>query len=465
MKLKTITKKISYSLAANLVSVAASLLVTVAVPKFFANDIAAYGYYQVFVFYVVYIGFLHLGWCDGILLRDAGKEYSSLDKQLYSGQFWLLAAVETIVSIIVAIVGKVFSPDTAYEYIWLLIACNIVLSIPKYMLSYILQATSRIKEYSVLTALGKGIYALTVVIVLLSGVRDFKLFILAWTLGEAISLVTAIIYCRDIVFSKPCNVKSAANEGTNNIKVGIKLLFANIAGLLITGIVRFAVQTGFDIETYGKISFTLTATNMLLTFMSAIELVLFPFLKKKETDELKSIYSNIHKYLMLGLFSCMIVYYPMELILNMWIPSYSDAIRYVAILFPVCVFSSKMSLLVQNYMKVFRMEKQIMLVNVAGVAIAVITAAISVGCLHNLTLAMTAIVFNHMFRCIMAEILLGKAAGIEVSRDIILETVMAVAFITTMWFIGGWAGTAVYVAVFAGYCFITLKKKSLDNYA
>ena len=124
-----------------------------------------------------------------------------------------------------------------------------------------------------------------------------------------------------------------------------------------------------------------------------------------------------------------------------------------------------MSLLVQNYMKVFRMEKQIMLVNVAGVAIAVITAAISVGCLHNLTLAMTAIVFNHMFRCIMAEILLGKAAGIEVSRDIILETVLAVAFITTMWFIGGWAGTAVYVAVFAGYCFITLKKKSLDNYA
>ena len=181
-KLKSLTKKISYSLAANVVSVAASLLVTVAVPKFFAEDIASYGYYQVFVFYVVYIGFLHLGWCDGILLRDAGQEYGNLDKHLYSGQFWLLMGAEIVISIIVAIAGMIFSPDAAYQYIWVLIAANILLSIPKYMLSYTLQATGRVKEYSVMTALGKAVYILTVIIVLVSGVRDFKLFVLAWTI-------------------------------------------------------------------------------------------------------------------------------------------------------------------------------------------------------------------------------------------------------------------------------------------
>ena len=154
---------------------------------------------------------------------------------------------------------------------------------------------------------------------------------------------------------------------------------------------------------------------------------------------------------MVPLLGCLIVYYPVELVLSLWLPQYAESMRYMAILFPMCIYAAQLSLLTQTYMNVFRMEKKTLQVNLIGVAFAAVTTAISVFWLKNLTLAMLSMVVNQMFRCIYAELVLSKRTGVPVLRDILLESVLTVVFVCANWFIGAWLGVGIYVLAYLVY--------------
>ena len=74
--LSSFIKKVFYAIGANLLSLCVSVLTTLVVPKFLGENVEQYGYLQIYLFYVSYIGFFHLGWCDGVFLRDGGKHLS-----------------------------------------------------------------------------------------------------------------------------------------------------------------------------------------------------------------------------------------------------------------------------------------------------------------------------------------------------------------------------------------------------
>lgn len=68
-----------YAFATNGCSFLISALSTLVIPRFIG--ITEYGYWQLYMFYVSYVGIFHLGWNDGIYLRYGGKQYDSLDKE------------------------------------------------------------------------------------------------------------------------------------------------------------------------------------------------------------------------------------------------------------------------------------------------------------------------------------------------------------------------------------------------
>ena len=77
-KLFSIIKNFSYSLTSNLISFIISALVVLIIPRIIGVE--DYGFWQLYLFYSSYIGFLHFGWNDGIYLRYGGEEYEELDK-------------------------------------------------------------------------------------------------------------------------------------------------------------------------------------------------------------------------------------------------------------------------------------------------------------------------------------------------------------------------------------------------
>lgn len=460
-QIKSFLIKVSYSIGANLLSLGVSALTTLLVPKFLGKEFAQYGYLQIYLFYCGYLGFFHFGLCDGVFLRYGGKLYKDLDKPLLSSQFWLLLKFEVVISVIIVCLMNLFVTDSNYRFIIIMLSANLIVFLPRTLLQNYLQTTNRIKEYASITTTGRTIYGILIVVIVASLSISFKWFVIADLFGKCIALTVGIWWCRDIVFCKPIQFKMAILELKKNISTGSKLMFANIAGLLITGIVQWGIQLHWNASVYGKIAFTLNISNLLITFISAVSLVLYPTLRRTSTERLPELYGTIRSILMLFLFGCLILYYPVRVLLSAWLPQYSESMSYMAILFPLCIYAAKMTLLVQTYMNVYRMEKQIMQINLIGVGVAVSTTIFSVIIMDNLVLAIISIVVNQIFRCVYAEKMLANRIKISVNKDIMLEVILTIIFIVVSWFVGGRFGVALYAVAYLIY--ILLKKNEVKT--
>ena len=71
----------------------------------------------------------------------------------------------------------------------------------------------------------------------------------------------------------------------------------------------------------------------------------------------------------------------------------------MALLFPMCVFESKLTLLISTYLKALRKEKEFMIINWISVAITLVATGISVYVLDNLTLAIAMLPVLMGIRC------------------------------------------------------------------
>ena len=89
---KLIIKNTSYALLANIISLICSFVVTLIVPK--VISIEDNGYFNLYIFYLQYIGVFCLGWIDGIVLRYAGKDYSELDRPLFHSEFIVFSFIQ-----------------------------------------------------------------------------------------------------------------------------------------------------------------------------------------------------------------------------------------------------------------------------------------------------------------------------------------------------------------------------------
>jgi len=457
-KLINILKNLSYTFTSNLVSLLISGLVLLIVPKLIG--VKEYGYWQLYLFYSSYVGFLHFGWNDGIYLRYGGKEYSQINKRLFFSQFYMLTILQVVIALLIYSATFILVTDSDRAFIFYIVALCLIITNIRWMLIYTLQATYRIKEYARITIIGRIIYICIIILCLLIGIREYKLMILADIIGRIISLSYAIYTCRDFVFKKISIFYISFKETIANITVGSKLMFANIASMLIIGIVRYGIERTWDVSTFGKVSLTLSASNLMMIFINAVGIIIFPILRRTNEKNLPNIYSTIRNFLMIALLGILIIYYPLKEVLSFWLPKYADSITYMALLFPICVYEGKMALLINTYLKTMRKESLLLKINVVSMTLSIIsTFSLSIY-VKDLNLLIVSIVFLLGFRCILAEILLSKILNISSFNDIILELVLIVIFIITGWFINSW-----YTVLFYGLAYILyllLKRKDIS---
>jgi O-antigen/teichoic acid export membrane protein len=452
-------KNFSYTITSNLISLFVSILVVLIVPKLIG--IEEYGYWQLYLFYSSYVGFLHFGWNDGIYLRYGGKKYEALDKKLFFSQFYMLAIFQLIIAVIIFLTSNIFVINIKKVFVFKMTAiCMIIVNV-RYMLIYILQITNKIKEYAKITIMDRILYCCVIITFLFVGVREFQLMILADLIGKFISLVYSMYCCRDIVFRKISTFYFSFRETIQNINVGIKLMFANIASNLIIGVVRFGIERTWDVSTFGKVSLTLSISNFMMLFINAVGIIMFPILKRTDEKRLPSIYVIMRDFLMLILLGALIVYYPFKVVLSIWLPNYSDSLMYMALVFPMCVFEGKMSLLINTYLKTLRKEKLMLKINLISLALSVVITFITTVLLKNLNLAIASIVVILAFRCVLSEIFLSKILVISLYKDVVLELIMTLIFILTGWFINSLFAVLIYVLAYIMY--LVVKRKDITN--
>lgn len=400
IKALSFIKNMSYTISSNLLSLMVSTLVILIVPKLIG--IEEYGYWQLYIFYSSYVGFLHFGWNDGIYLRYGGYEYDKLDKKLFFSQLVSLFSIQIIIGILICGFSNLYVVDTNRNFIIKMVAIAMVLLNTRVMLLYIIQATNRIKEYARITMFDKIVYITLIFVFLILGVRDFKLMIFADLIGKYVSLVYSMISCKEIVFNEISYLCCTVKETITNISVGIKLMFANIASMLIIGIVRFGIERTWDVGTFGKVSLTLSISNMMMIFINAVGVIMFPILRRTNQERLPSIYLIMRDFLMVLSLGALILYYPLKTVIAAWLPQYAESLLYMALLFPIFIYEGKMSLLINTYLKTLRREKVMLQINIITMLISLILAYIATQVLRNLDITIINIVILLAFRCVLA---------------------------------------------------------------
>lgn len=453
-KLIDLIKGFSYVFLSNMLSMAVTATLVMVIPKLVNTE--TYGYYQLYLFYINYVGLLQFGWCDGIYLRLGGKYYKDLDKPLYSTQFRMLGLMEIIIYLCIFLGSLIFVKDINKHFVIGAVCVAAVGMCLRWFITFILQPTARIKEYAIVTISEKILFVILAMSLMAAGYRDYKLLLAADVFSKYVSLGIGIWFCRDIVFSNTATVKSAIPEIKENMSAGIKLMLASLSSMLIIGVVRFGVENHWDIATFGKVSLTLSLSNMVMTAINAIAVVMYPMLRRTDEGSLPKIYGIMRVLLMGLIFGGIVFYYPAYRVLSLWLPQYAESLRYAAILLPMCAYESKMSMLVNTYFKTLRLENLLMKCNMAALALSVVLTLVSTLLLNSVTAAIISILIVLIFRCILSEIILSTKLPIKVIKDIFIEIVMTVAFIVCNWFFG-FAGMMMYAVCYAMYLIIKRK--------
>ncbi|EOL44077.1 oligosaccharide flippase family protein [Enterococcus phoeniculicola] len=459
-RFKNVIKNISYTVTSNLISLFVSTIVTLFLPR--VLGVSDYGYYQLYLFYVSYVGFLHLGWCDGIYLRYGGEEYGKLDKPKLKGQFYSLLFMQVIISLVFLMI--IFFQNTSdhnkYLVMYAVISNIVILNMRNFIL-LILQTTNRLKEYSFITILDRLFFVSTVILLLIFGVKDFQFFICADILGKLVSFIYSFLKVRQITFFHNPNPNFDLKESIINIKVGINLMLANIASSLIIGIVRFGVQYKWDVATFGKISLTLSISNLLMVFINAVSLSIFPLLKKIDRSKYKTTYPLIRNGLMPVIFIVLLSYYPISIVLSKWLPQYEMSLRFMAIAFPIVVFDSKVGLLTNTFLKAMRKEKEIFKINLITALLSLCITYLAIIVLDSIIFTVLSIVILVAVRSTLAEIILNRELSMNIYRDIIMEYMLVMLFIISGWYFYGLIGMLMYILGLLLYLY--LKKSDLKD--
>lgn len=426
-KAKNFFKNLSYTVTANFATLGISILLNLFVPKLLG--VTEYSYWQLYVFYSSYVGFLHFGWIDGIYLKIGGENYDDLDKKSLGSQFWYLMLLELFISGIVILGVITFVPQTEQSSILVLTAIESIVVIGKTYVLYIFQSTNRIKEYAQLSRNDRYIYILFLGVYFFTGGRNFYWLIVIDILSKLLMTLWGVIQIKDMVTTKVLPLKGLASDILDNINIGSKLMLSNVASMLILGTIRFFVQHKWSIETFGKLSFTLSISNMFLTFINAVGVVMFPLLRRTNQNKLPNLFIILRSIFVPITYILLLFFVPAISVLKIWLPAYQDSYIYMGILFPIVIYEGRMSLLINTYLKSLRMEKIILIVNVGTLFISALLSLFTIYIFGNLTLSVILILFCLALRCNTAEYFLCKKMKVNLRFEPIFETVLTIIFV------------------------------------
>lgn len=458
MSSKITNKKVAInliiSIIAQLVSIAVSFILGFIVPKFI--DEYQYSYWQTYLLYVGYMGVLQFGLLDGIVLRYSQYDYDELDKPRIRSQFQLLLAFTSLLTISGCIVST-FLYDNITKEIVMLVAVGIITKNIFGYTSYSFQITNRITKYAGIVIAQRAAYAVVVVILLICRVNDFYWYCIADLFGDVFGILLGAIFNRGMYFGKGIPIRDCFKECWINVSAGIMLMVANFSSMLLVGGAKMMIQWRWDELVFGQVSFSFSVSNIFLTFVTAISVVLFPSLKRMEESELPDIYVKIRNAISPLLFFAMILYFPGCWILERWLPNYTDSLVYLGILLPIIIFSSKVSLLTNNYLKAYRKEKLMLVINVASVALGMAAFAIGAYVFNNLELVLYFVVAVIMLRSVASEIAVTKIIKKNITLDFIIELIMTVVFIVAVRLLSLWWACLAYGCALIVYAIIYRK--------
>ena len=436
MNIGQLGRNLRVAFTAQIISLVQSCVVTLLLPKFLGVE--GYSFWQLFIFYSAYVGFFHCGINDGVYLKYSGLDFSEMNRDAVSGQFRIVVMIQMIFAVIITII-LILAPMTYERRIifFFSVIYMVIFNCSMYM-GYIFQAANHTHWYSFSVIIDKLFFLLSLIVLILFGIRDIYIFLCVFIAGSLLNLCYSLYKGRYFLANISVPYKKIWPELKDSIKVGVTLMLSGIASLLIAGIDRFFIDSHWGIIVFGKVSLALSLTAFALVFIRQVSMFFSPALRCTSDDGKLYAYINMFRFcffLMPWIYFLMI---PGKWLINLWLPNYADSVAYLAILLPMCIFDAKMNLVFITYFKVLRREKEMMYVNYLILALSVVFGVISVYVFNSLVLTLISMVAIGAIRCFISEQIIGKLMKVKTMSMSLYELLFAVFHIFISLYTENW---------------------------
>jgi len=425
--LKNFQKNLIFAFSAQLISMLMSMLLSLVLPKFLGVE--QYAYWQLFILYSGYVGFFHFGLSDGLYLRYGGVNRSEMNKDLIGSQFRFMIIWQVAISILIVLFIPFIIHDDSRLFVWIVTAIFLVIANATWCMGFIFQAANETRIYSIATIISKLLAVLFIIMLFLFKIYDFKLYIVAYVLAQLISSLYCLFKGKEFVLSKWVSLKTLLYETRKNISIGIKLTFANIASSLILGTGKIFVDHFWGINSFGVLSLSISLVNFILQFISQASMVFFPELRQSDEKKQYKIYNSLDNLLGILLCGALIFYSPCCWLVSNWLPSYADSLTYLAIILPICVFDGKMQLLYSTFMKVYRKEKSLLILNVGSCILCVLLCFFLTFVIKSIIAVAFAMLIAIVVRNLISSVYLVRVMKLNMNKIIFVELFLCTIFI------------------------------------
>ena len=332
-----------------------------------------YGYWRLFGLYAGYVGFLHLGFPDGALLRWAGRPFASFHHELrQSFRFQLLQQLTIVVplSILVALVV----PER-YRFIALGVLLYALILNPSVVLQYGLQSARRFRPVAAFAVMGPTIFLLAVVFFGwgLKRSPDFRELIVFYTLAWASGLTFLFLETRPW---RACS-QTSAGLAKECLIAGWPILLANSAAVLNCSLDRLALSWTANIHNFAQYSLAAGAMAVPITGIQASSKVLFPHLAGLSIDSRKRVYRMASRSLLIAWALLLPYYFALDLFVRRILPKYVPSLQVAKILLLGILFIALIQILQAAFAYLYGRQIRFLMRTVCVLALGVVLAYVA----------------------------------------------------------------------------------------
>lgn len=400
------------------------------VPK--VMPVESFGYWQLFLFYVGYLGYLQGGLSDGAYLRYGGILRKDIGSTGASAHFWVLLVGQLLIGVCLLVAG-LLSLGLGRGEVFVALGIMLPAFSAKRFLGYIFQAMGETRRFSLSLFVSSVAFALPLLALVVSHVRQPVPYLVAYVAAEYVGVAYCLAYARGVIVAPPNHLRLALSDAWSSIKVGIRLLVATSAGALILGVSRIVIDARWNIATFAQVSLAVTFVGFVVTLMAQVSLVLYPALRMTSEASRVAALLNIRTIAIALLPLGYLIYYPAALILLAWLPGYAQGIRAAILLMPMCVFDGLMQVLYGTYFKVVRRERSLMYVNLGAVAIAALGSLVGGYWWGSIEVVLLSSAVAAAVRAVVSDGLLRPELGVPWRGSAEVNVVLGGLFVWSAW--------------------------------
>lgn len=453
-------KNIFYAFIAQILSLLVSVVMLLVVSKII--DIKMYSYWQLFIMYSQYVMIAQIGISEGVYLRTKAFDIRKVNKDLIRFQYFALVCFQFIFALImlISLLSMKSQIDKERFMVFIYTIVYMVVFNICYFCRLFYQTVNMTRIYSLAVIIEKIIYLIILLTFSIINIQRVEMYMLFYCIVMAISLAFCIFIGKDTLLGKIRFKKEHLVELKNNIISGLSLLLSNISGGLVLVAARIISDMRWGIIVFGKFSMAISLSNFFLSFINQISMVLFPFLKTLNSDDMKNKYDFIRKVLFLFAPSIFLVYVPFKAVFELWLPQYSDSIKYLILTLPICMFDGKMQVLCNTFLKVLRKERFMLCINLTAVVLCAIFSLMGAYVFNNVYFLVFAMVMVVVLRSLIAEIYIGRFMNNFSGFYICTELILTIIFICATWFLPSLYAFLVYMISYILHLFVNRKNVS-----